>query len=62
MDTETRLERIMAQHEAKIRRWECVKCGGKALRFRSFDAWEDYQVSGLCEKCQERAGFDLHDC
>lgn len=33
---------------------ECVSCGAKAVDFRDELSVKEYQISGMCQKCQDQ--------
>ena len=42
------------RHEVLARRG-CVFCNGPVLKFRDERSKEEYRISGICQKCQDKA-------
>lgn len=40
--------------EEALHKWICVQCRGPALLFKDYLSVEEYRISGLCQKCQDR--------
>lgn len=45
--------KIFPENIEKIRNAICVSCGSKIKGFKSELCKREYQISGLCQKCQD---------
>lgn len=46
------IKKIMNKHNLIIKN-KCIQCHGPSFEFKDLVSWKEYQISGLCQTCQD---------